>query len=131
MSRLPVKVHCLISTNSCPLLHTHSRNEQHVSLEQPRSLPPTSSLASAYLNEHPRHRDEITHFWHFSAKSGMGAKIKLSERAELSGRPATLPVPQRNRQRGHFVLLYCLPEQNPLQADSPLVSAVEALISTS
>lgn len=78
-----------ISTTSCPFLHTLSQNEQHVSLEQPRPLPPSSSLASPYLNEHPRHRDGITHFWHFSAKWGMGAKIKMSERAELSGCPPT------------------------------------------
>ncbi len=122
---------CSISTTSCPLLHTLSQNQQHVSLEQPRPLPPGSSLASPYLNEHPQHGNGITHFWHFSAKSSMGAKIKLSERTELSGRPPPLPVRQRNRQQGHFVLLYCLPEQNPLRADSPLVSAVGALISTS
>lgn len=61
------------------------------------SCPPTCSILSpllSYLNEHPRHRDGIAHFWHFSAKSSMGAKIKLSERAELSGRPPALPVRQ-------------------------------------
>lgn len=96
-------------------------------------LPPSSSPVFPYLNEHPRHGDEITHFWHFSAKSSMGAKIKLRERDGLFFMVVLwqMAVSQRNRQQGHFVLLYCLPEQNPLQADSPLVSAVEALISTS
>lgn len=99
---------------------------------RPLPLPPSSSSVFPYLKEHPRHRDEIIHFWHFSAKSSMGAKIKLRE-SELSFLVVLwhTPVSQKNRQQGHFVLLHCLPEQNPLHADSPLVSAVEALISNS
>lgn len=33
-------------------------------------------LPSPHLNEHQRDGDEISHFWHFSVKSSMGAKIK-------------------------------------------------------
>lgn len=110
VSRVSEKIHCHISTSSCSLSHP---------------LPHTSYLAFPYLNEHPRHGDEIILLWHFSAKSSMGAKIKLSERAELSGRHPALPV----RQQRHSGLLDCL--QNPNPSDSPRVSAVEALISTS
>lgn len=65
------QAHCLISTAS-------------VSLEQPHLLPPSSLLASPYLNEHPRHGDDIIHFWHFSAKSSMEAKTKTERRAFCS-----------------------------------------------
>ena len=38
------------------------------------SFPSHPVHPSPYLNEHPRNGDGITHFWHFSAKSSMGAK---------------------------------------------------------
>lgn len=47
-------------------------------------LPPRASLSSSYLNDHPRRGDEKTHFWHFSIKSSVRAKLKLSESTELS-----------------------------------------------
>lgn len=43
------------------------------------SYPPTQFiplLPSPHLNEHQRDGDEISHFWHFSVKSSMRAKIK-------------------------------------------------------
>lgn len=93
--------HCLVSTTSCPLLHAHSQSEQHVSLEHSRLLPPSSSLASTHLNEHPRHGDEITHFWHFSAKSSMEAKSKNWARTQsFSGCPQTLPVSTEKQTEG-------------------------------
>lgn len=61
----------------------------------------TPSHTSPYLNEHPRHRDEIAHFWHFRVKSGISAKIKLRGRVErFSGHCQMLPV--RQRSRGSF-----------------------------
>lgn len=85
--------HALCSLRLQPhIIRTHSQNQQHVSPQHSLSLSPSSSsltsLASSYLNEHPRPRDEITHFWHFSAKSGMGAKnkIRLSETSKALSR---------------------------------------------
>lgn len=108
-----------ISTTSCSS-HSHSVTKGatcELGAFLPPLLPPSSSLAFPYLKEHPRHRDEIAQFWHFSTKSSMGAKINQSETAELPCRPATLSVRRRDKQRGQFVLLHCAcMSKNLLQA---------------
>lgn len=84
-------------TSQPSAIHIFTSTKQATCEPRAASSPPTqSTLASPpYLSEHPRHRDEISHFWHFSAKSSMGAKIKRSERAGLSGCPLTLSVSEQ------------------------------------
>lgn len=99
----------------------------------------TSNMCSLALYRppsHPLHPSPLLTCMNIHDTSGISAqnqtwvKNKTEwERVGLCGHPVTLPVPRRNRLRGHFVLLHCLSEQNPLHAGSPLVSAWRALIS--
>lgn len=57
-----------------------SREQQEVSRLRGSPQHPQSLFISpvlSYLNENPRLRDERIHFWHFSAKSSIGTRIKL------------------------------------------------------